>query len=143
LGSQEDNASIRDVEFMLKEKALSHARLEKVIHSSDSFHMSAYEARLEGMDFDEIEKPPPGAPARWHRGDRLPDDVLRVVMRAEGWSHYIPWFPKTPEMLSSRTFVSLQFVTADGSEPRAPGLIFVRPAENVAIYFGADGMYSH
>jgi hypothetical protein len=137
-----DQATNKDVRFVLNWCGLGDQRIEKVIHSFASArnitgdHTDAYAIKITHVAIEELTPKEDLPVGRWYRGDQLPKSLDQPLELVLGWCefHKLDWFPKTAEVRSSDMYVYPWSVDLHGIEPNAAKLIFVRPKDNMVFY---------
>ena len=136
-----DNASPRDVRFVLNWCNLGDNRIEAVVHSYESArsftgdHLDAYAIRISHVTVDELTASTDAFRGRWYCGDQLPEVLDDTISFLAGWLHEIDWFPSEAELRSGDIYVYPWSIRLQGVRPSAMQLIFVRPKDRMVFYF--------
>jgi hypothetical protein len=129
-----NQASTRDVRFVLNWPGLGDDRIESVVQSYQSAthfsgdHFDAYAIRVTSLTESELTPE-----RRWVRGDRTDElmrQAVRFVMEA---GHEAPWLPSAEELLSDKYYIWRWRVEV-GDGVSAATLIFARPSDRMIFY---------
>ncbi|MCX6935747.1 MAG: hypothetical protein NTZ01_06120 [Verrucomicrobia bacterium] len=138
-----EQASVKDVRFVLNWCGLGEKRTERVIHSYQSGrsftgdHFDAYWIKISNLSIKELCPPQSGlGHGGWYRGDQLPkvpDEALQFIMMFPNHRE-APWFPTAKEIRSSRYFVQVWFVQYHGDHVTNAQVIIARPDDSMIFY---------
>jgi hypothetical protein len=136
-----DQATVRDVRFVLNWCGLGENRIENVVHSyvsprsgpGGSDYLDAYAIKISHVDIQELTES-----RGWYRADKLPAVLDAAVTFMGGWLHEVTWYPPEKELRTPAFYVYPWSIYTHGIDPSAAELIFVRPADNMVFYFSGN-----
>jgi len=136
-----DQASTKDVSFIVGLSGLGPRRIERVLHSYTSAHsgpggadyLNAYGIVVSPLDEADLVEA-----KGWHRGDALPEILDRALIFTGSWQYEVPWFPSEELLRSDEFYAHILGINTRDDEVQSLQILFVRPGTGAIYYFDTN-----